>query len=132
MNFRNRKLVVTVRILLGLFILFSGITGWMAGSEMKNVPEPMVPTMMNLWNMGIFQLIKTTEIVVGIMLILGFLPALALLFLAPICVGVIVYNMVVAPLYVITGVIVTLFTGYLGYAYWDKYKAIFSDKKLNY
>ncbi len=109
----------------------SGVTGLMAGPEMQNVPAPMAPTMMQLWDMGIFQMIKVTEVVVGIMLILGFLPALALLFLAPICVGVIVYNTMVAPPYVTTGVIVTLLTMYLGYAYWDKYKAIFADKKLN-
>ncbi len=131
MNFRNRTLVVTIRILLGLFILMSGVTGLMAGPEMHTVPAPMAPTMMQLWDMGIFQLIKITEVVVGIMLVLGFLPALALLFLAPICVGVIVYNTMVAPAYVTTGVIVTLLTIYLGYAYWDKYKAIFADKKLN-
>ncbi len=131
MNFRNRKLVVTVRILLGLFIFFSGVSGLMAGSEMKNVPAPMVPTMMQLWDMGIFQLIKITEVVVGLMLIVGFLPALALLFLAPICIGVIVYNGTVAPQYVVTGVIVSVLTAYLGYAYWDKYRAIFADKKLN-
>ncbi len=131
MNFRNRKLVATVRILLGFFILFSGISGLAAGPEMKNVPAPMVPTMMQLWDMGIFQLIKTTEVVVGLMLIVGFLPALALLFLAPICIGVIVYNGTVAPQYVVTGVIVSVLTAYLGYAYWDKYRAIFADKKLN-
>ncbi len=131
MNFRNRKLVVSIRILLGLFIFFSGVSGLMAGPEMKNIPAPMVPTMAQLWDMGIFQLIKTTEIVVGIMLILGFLPALALLFFAPICVGVIVYNGTVAPLYVVTGVIVGILTAYLGYAYWDKYRAIFADKKFN-
>lgn len=131
MNLRNRKLVVTVRILLGLFILFSGISGFMAGAEMKNIPAPMVPTMSQLWNMGIFQMIKTTEIVVGIMLILGFLPALALLFMAPICIGVIVFNSSVAPQYLVSGMVVSILTAYLGYVYWDKYKAIFEDKKLN-
>ncbi|HRH23250.1 MAG TPA: hypothetical protein PK295_01310 [Candidatus Magasanikbacteria bacterium] len=131
MNFRNRKLAVTVRILLGLFILFSGVSGFMAGSEMKNIPAPMVPTMTHLWNMGIFQMIKTTEIVAGLMLIVGFLPALALLFLAPICVGVIVFDLNVAPEYLASGIVVNVLTAYLGYVYWDKYKAIFANKKLN-
>ncbi len=126
MNLRNRKLVLTVRTLLGLFFLFSGITGWMAGlSDMKGIPEPMIDTMRQLWNMHIFQMIKTTELVAGLMLVLGFLPALALLFLAPICVGVIVYNSHVAPEFLASGVIATILTAYLGYAYCDAYKAIF-------
>lgn len=131
MNFRNRKLVVTVRILLGLFIFFSGVSGLMAGPEMKNIPAPMVTSISQLWDMGIFQMIKVTEIVVGLMLILGFLPALALLFMAPICIGVIVYDLNTVPEYLASGVIVTILTAYLGYVYWDKYQVIFENRKLN-
>ncbi len=126
MNFRNRKLVIVIRILLGLFILFSGVSGLLAGSGMKNIPGPMVSSLSQLWNMGIFQMIKITEIVAGLMLIIGFLPALALLFLAPICIGVIVFNSMVAPQYLVSGIIVSVLTVYLGYVYWDKYKAIFT------
>jgi hypothetical protein len=31
----------------------------------------------------------------------------------------------IAPNFIISGVIVCLFNAYLGYAYWDKYKALF-------
>ncbi len=126
MNFRSRYLVITIRTLLGLMFVFSGVTGLIAGNNMmQGVPEAMIPTSQALWGMGIFQMIKTTEIVAGFMLVVGFLPALGLLFLAPICIGVLVYNSRVAPAYLASGIIVTIFTLYLGYAYWARYKTLF-------
>lgn len=125
-NFRNRYLVITVRVLLGLMFLFSGVTGILAASNgMQGVPEVMVISQWQLWDMGIFQLIKITEIVAGIMLITGFLPALALLFISPICVGLFAYDLSVAPGYFAGPIVITVMTAYLGYAYWDKFKAIF-------
>lgn len=130
LNFRHRYLIITVRVLLGLMFLFSGVSGILAASNgMQGVPEPMVISQWQLWDMGIFQLIKVTEIVAGIMLITGFLPALALLFVSPICVGLIIYDLHVAPDYIASGIVVSLMTAYLGYAYWDKFKAIFQRQQ---
>jgi uncharacterized membrane protein YphA (DoxX/SURF4 family) len=126
MNLRNRKVIITLRTLLGLMFLFSGVTGLMAGASMQGVPEPMVVPFQTLWQTGIIPMIKITEIVAGLMLVMGFLPALALLFVSPICVGIIVVNSMIAPAYLPTGIAVTLVTAYLGYAYWDKYRAIFA------
>lgn len=124
---RNRKVVLVVRVLFGLFMLFSGVSGFMASTdEMQGVPQEMITATKNLQDSGLFQLIKVTEIVAGLMLVLGFLPALALLFVAPIAVGIVVFNAFIAPMYVISGVIVCAFTAFLGYAYWDKYRAIFA------
>ena len=126
MNFRNRYLLITIRTLFGLFLIFSGVAGFLAaGKSMEGVPPDMVESTKVLWNTGIFQMIKVTEIVAGLMLVTGFLPALAAIFVAPIAVGIIVVNSMIAPSYVISGVIVCLLNAYLGYAYWDKYKALF-------
>jgi len=126
MNFRNRYLLITIRTIFGLFMIFSGVSGFLAaGKSMEGVPPEMIPTMQVFWNTGIFQMIKATETVAGLMLVTGFLPALAAIFIAPIAVGIVVVNSRIAPNFVITGVIVCLLTAYLGYAYWDKYKALF-------
>ena len=69
-----------------------------------------------------------TEIVAGLMLVTGFLPALAAIFLAPICIGVIIFNARVSPAYLPTGFIISAFNAFIGYAYWDKYKALFARK----
>ncbi len=127
MNFRNRKLVITVRIVLGLVFVFSGVTGFMSGfNGMQGIPAPMAHIMEHLWTSGIFQLIKSTEIVAGLMLVIGFLPALAAIFLAPVCIGALIFNAALAPAYIALPLAVTILNAFLGYAYWDKYRALFA------
>jgi uncharacterized membrane protein YphA (DoxX/SURF4 family) len=125
MNFRNKYLLITIRTLFGLLLIFSGVAGFLTAKSMQGVPPDMVEATKVLWNTGIFQMIKVTEIVAGIMFVTGFLPALAAIFIAPVAVGIIVVTSRIAPSNVIAGVIVCLLNAYLGYAYWDKYKALF-------
>src|SRR5574342_446852 len=127
MNFRNKYLLITIRTLFGLFMIFSGVMGFLAMSSgsMEGVPPEMVEATKVLVGTGIFHMIKVTEIVAGLMLVTGFLPALAAIFLAPIAIGIIVVNSMIAPNMVISGIIVSILNAYIGYAYWDKYKALF-------
>jgi len=125
MNFKNKYLVITIRILFGLFMIFSGVSGLLAGVDAKGIPEPMVPIIKSFWDTGIFQMIKITEVVAGFMLVINFLPALAAIFLAPIAIGIIVFNAMISPSYLAPGIVVSLLDIYLGYVYWDKYKALF-------
>ncbi len=125
MKFRHRYLIITVRVLLGLLLLFSGISGFVMGRTPQGVPESMIPMLHILWDTGIFHMIKVTEIVAGLMLVIGFLPALAAIFVAPLSVGIIIVNAMIAPSSLPLGIIVALFNIYLGYAYWDKYKTLF-------
>lgn len=125
-NFRHRYAVIAVRVLFGAFLMFSGFGGLQAGlSNFQGIPEPMVPATKMLWDMGLFQMIKVTELVAGLMLVVGFLPALAAIFIAPLAIGIIVFNARMSPEYLPTGIIVCLFNAYLGYVYWDKYKTLF-------
>ena len=126
MNFRHKYAVTTARVLLGLIFLASGIDGWYAGTH-NNVgvpPDMLVPTQ-HMWDLGLTQLVKTTEIVTGFMLVIGFLLWLATLVLASNCVGIVVITAKVAPQYLLPGVVVSVLTAYLGYAYWEKYRALF-------
>jgi len=126
MNFRNRYLVITIRILLGLTMLASGVSGLMMGRSTQGVPPQMVAFTQVFWASGIFQMVKVTEIVAGFMLVVGIFPALATLFLAPDAVGIVVVNARLMPSFLWIGAIVFVLTAYLGYAYWDRYKSIFS------
>jgi putative oxidoreductase len=126
MNFRNRYLIITVRIVLGLTMLASGISGLMMGNSTRGVPPQMVPFTQVFWASGIFQMVKVTEIVAGLMLLFNIFPALAALFLAPDVVGIVVVNSRLMPSFLWIGLVVFVLTAYLGYAYWNKYKLIFS------
>lgn len=125
MDYRNRKAVVGVRVLLGLFLLMSGVGGLMAGTDLNGIPAPMVPYMKALLDTGLFYMIKITELIAGAMLVVGFLPALAAIFIAPVSIGVLIFNGMVAPENLWSGLLLTVLNAYLGYAYWDKYKALF-------
>lgn len=125
MNFRNKYLLTTVRVLTGLLFAFSGGAGLMAGSSTEGVPPALVPVMQMLWASGLLPMIKVTELVSGLMLVSGLFPSLAAIFLAPICVGVLVFNSRLMPSFAPVGVVLCALDAYLGYAFWDKYKALF-------
>ncbi len=130
MNFRNKYLLTTLRVLTGLFFIMSGVGGLLAmqSPTLEGIPPQMVPMTQALIATGIFHMIKITEIVAGLMLVTGFLPALAAIFLAPICIGVLVFHARTSPESLPVGIIVTVLNVYFGYAYWDKYKQLFVRK----
>lgn len=128
MNFRNTYLVNTIRILFGLFMVFSGVSGLLMGPNAEGIPEDMILPTQVLWDTGIFQMIKVTEIVAGMMLVVGFLPWLAAILIAPIAVGIVIVNANMTPQFLFIGVLVCLLNGYLGYVYWDKYKQLFERR----
>ena len=59
MNFRNKYLLTTLRILTGLFFIMSGVGGLMAmqSPTLEGIPAAMVPTMRVLIDTGILQYI---------------------------------------------------------------------------
>jgi hypothetical protein len=107
-------------------MLASGISGLLMGNSTQGVPAKMVAFTQVFWASGIFQMVKVTEIVAGFMLLVGIFPALATLFLAPDVVGIVVVNARLMPSFLWLGAVVFVLTAYLGYAYWDRYKPIFS------
>jgi uncharacterized membrane protein YphA (DoxX/SURF4 family) len=125
MKLRNRYLVLTIRTLLGLIMLASGVSGLLMGNSTQGVPPQMVAFVEVFWASGIFQMVKVTEIVAGLMLVAGIFPALATLFLAPDVVGIVIVNARLMPSFLWIGGIVFVMAAYLGYAYWDKYEQIF-------
>jgi uncharacterized membrane protein YphA (DoxX/SURF4 family) len=114
MNFRNRYLVIAIRILLGLIMLASGISGLLMGNSTQGVPPKMVAFTQVFWASGIFQMVKVTEIVAGFMLLVGIFPALATLFLAPDVVGIVIVNARLMPSFLWLGAVVFVLTAYLG------------------
>ena len=133
MNLRNRYLLLTLRSFFGLAMVASGASG-MIMVLMDKLPTDSPPEQMAaldmLWATGIFQMIKVTEVVGGLMLLFGVLPQLAVLFLAPVGVGIVVFNARIAPPGVIAGLIVCAFLAYLTYAYWDCYRPLFRRPTL--
>lgn len=127
MNYRKRGLVVTVRMLLGAIFMFSGVSGLLTGGDVSNIPEPMATITTSLWTAGFFQMTKITEAIAGFMLLIEFLPALAAVILAPVVIGILVVNAMLMPSFIFIPLILSLLLIYLGYVYWDKYRALFQQ-----
>ena len=125
MDFRNRYLLHTVRTIFGLLMLASGVFGLLTMNDLSQVPPEMVPITQALIDSGILHMIKITEAVVGLLLVLNLFPALAAIFIAPVAVGIVVVNARLTPAFLPLGLVVCAFTAYLGYAYWPKYRQLF-------
>jgi len=120
----------TIRILFGLMLTATGAMGLfmpLPTEASAQFPQNALDASHALWNMGLFQFIKATELITGLMILFSFLPALAAVITAPIGLGIIVWCYALG-LPLIAGFVFSLLNAYLGYAYWNKYKPLFSRK----
>jgi uncharacterized membrane protein YphA (DoxX/SURF4 family) len=139
MDFKNKYLLGTLRILLGLLFLMAGIMGYLSsqslvqGNENSGVPEESQAMTLIYWDTGIIQLAKLVEVLIGLMLIFNILPALASNAMAPLSIGFIVINTAMGNSFgIILSLIILAINLYFGYVYWDKYKAMFEMKKYSF
>ena len=127
MNFRNKYLVITIRSLFGLALIALGIMGLFLQMPTEGLTPAMAAAVQGMSDLGIVKLIAAIELVAGFMLITGLLPAFGALLFAPITVGILAVHIVKEPSTILPGIIIALLNAYLGYAYWEKYKAIFTQ-----
>lgn len=120
------KRVVVTRVVFGLLWLFSGVMGFLSSDYAPDVPEPMLSLTTSLWDSGVLQLAKVVEIVVGLMLVFGFFPALAVLMLVPLLAGIFVINLFLSPSMLPVPLLLIVVTVFLMCAYWKQYKPLFS------
>ncbi|MCW9706393.1 hypothetical protein [Fodinibius salsisoli] len=120
----SKILVTSSRILLGLIFLIFGLNGFYTFIP---VPE-FHPFMEILVSSGYIYIIKTFEVVAGLLLLSNRFMPLALALLSPIVVNIIAYhifldsrNWFIAPL-------LLLLTGILVFHYWHYFRSIFSFK----
>lgn len=132
MDIKHKYVLTTLRIIFGAFMIFASIAGFLgakaivSGSPMEGLTKADIEATTILWNTGILHLVKLTELVVGLMLVFNFLPALAAIFIAPLSIGFIVYNAMTGHFSSIPmTIVIALINIYFGYVYFDKYKALF-------
>ncbi len=126
MDFRNKYLVITIRSLFGLALIALGIMGLFLQMPTEGLTPAMAAAVQGMNDLGIVKLIAVIELFSGIIIITGFLPAFGALLFTPITVGILAVHIVKEPSTILPGLIIALLNAYLGYAYWDKYKAIFT------
>jgi uncharacterized membrane protein YphA (DoxX/SURF4 family) len=125
MDFRNKYLLLTLRTLFGLMLLLMGGMGLFMAPPTEGLSEASAAALQGLDSLGIGKFIAVVEIIAGLLIITGFLPALGAVLVAPITVGIIVFHAVREPATIVAGIVFALFNIYLAYAYWDKFKPLF-------
>ncbi|MCA9478445.1 MAG: hypothetical protein KC535_04840 [Nanoarchaeota archaeon] len=118
MNLKNKYLVITLRVLFSLFLIFSGVSGLLAGPSAGTVPEPMRAITQMLWTIGIFPLAKVMEVIVGVLLLINRYPAFATVAFVPLSVGILVFNASISPAYLPTALLVAALNAYFIFVYW--------------
>jgi uncharacterized membrane protein YphA (DoxX/SURF4 family) len=93
------KMPLVARVLLGLVFLFGSVTFFL-----NLIPPPAdMPERLKTFNEGLmasgyfFNLLKTTELACGLMLVTGFFVPLALVVLAPISLNIFLVHAMLAP-----------------------------------
>ncbi len=126
MDFRNKYLVITIRTLFGLALLALGVMGLFLQMPTEGLTPAMAAALQGMNDLGITKLLAVIEIIAGLLIVTGFLPAFGVLLFTPITVGILAVHIVKEPSTIIPGIIIAFLNAYLGYVYWDKYKALFT------
>ncbi|MXX73783.1 MAG: DoxX family protein [Holophagales bacterium] len=105
-----KHLPTIARILLGLMFVFGGVTGLLQLAE-PEMGEDGAAFMGAIMDTGyLWPVIKVTEIVCGVLLILGMFVPLALVVLAPVVLNILLFHVFLEP----SGVAIGLFLVVLG------------------
>lgn len=129
----KQKLPIIARYLLGLLFTIFGAAG------LLNLipPPPDLPEKLMAFMNGImaaqyfFPLLKSTEIVCGILLLSGFAPALALVVLAPISINILFVHLFLTPGLenLIMPLAIIVLHAMAATKYWNIYRPLFARNK---
>ena len=129
MELRNKYLLITLRTIFGLALVAFGVMGLFFNPPTEGLTPATAAALQGLDALGVAQLIALAELIAGLLIITGFLPALGALLVAPITVGIIVFHLMREPSTIVPGIIFSALNLYFGYVYWEKYKSLFNYKK---
>jgi len=119
------RIAPIARILLGLVFFVFGLNGFFHFLPMPPLAERPGAFMGALAATGyMFPLIKATEVVAGLMLLLGRFVPLALILLAPIVVNILAFHLVLTPGEAGMSIVLTALTLFLAWAYRASFRGV--------
>ena len=124
----NRKLQMGSRILVGLMFFVFGLNGFLNFIPAPPPTENVAAFFDGLMSTGyFFPFLKGTEVVCGALLLLGVMPALALVVLAPITIQIFLFHAVMTPgiQNLIMPVVIIALQVNAARGYWSIYKPLF-------
>ncbi len=116
-----RHLPTIARVLLGLMFFVFGLNGFLnfiPPPPADQMPKALVEFSVAMMNTGfLFKLVKGTEVVMGLLLLLNRFVPLALTILAPVIVNIVAVHAFLAPSGVVMGFVILALELYLAWSY---------------
>lgn len=124
-----KHLPTIARILLGLAFVFGGVTGLFQLVEQPEVGEEAAAFMGAIMDTGyLWPVIKVTEIVCGVLLILGMFVPLALVVLAPVALNILLFHVFLEPSGLVFGLVLLVLGLYTAHQHWESFSGVLKRK----
>lgn len=125
--------MVIVRTLMGLLLLMSSVTFFLMMKGIIPMPEmpdgPLKSFNEGLAASGYFMvLLKVTEFVCGLLLLIGRFVPLAMVILSPIIINIVLTHIFLAPEAIGPGLFLFVGNIFLAYYYWDAFKPLLTSR----
>lgn len=123
------KLVTGSRIIFGLGFFIFGLNGFLQFMPTP-APSPEAGELMGAFAKTgyFFPMIKSIELITGLLLLLNFFTPLAIVLIAPILVGITTIHLFLNPAELPLMIFLHGLHGVLIYGYWNYFKSIFTKK----
>ena len=124
--------MIIVRTLMGLLLVFSAVAYFLMVMGVMPMPD-IPPGPLKTFNEGLaasgyfFTLLKITELVCGLLLLIGRFVPLALVIISPVIVNIVLTHAFLAPEGVVPGLFLALANIYLAYYYRDAFKPLLTS-----
>lgn len=120
-----KHLPTIARILLGLLFVFGGVTGLFQLVEQPEVGEEAAAFMGAIMDTGyLWPVIKVTEIVCGVLLILGMFVPLALVVLAPVVLNILLFHVFLEPSGLVFGLVLLVLGLYTAHQHRESFSGV--------
>ena len=126
-----RRLPMIARLLLGLMFFVFGLNGFLNFISPPKTPPPeaamaFAGAMMKTGYL--FQLVKGTETIVGLLLLLNRFVPLALVVIMPVIVNIVALHAFLAPSGIAAAIVILALELYLAWAYRDAYRSVLAAR----
>jgi putative oxidoreductase len=121
--------VVVARVLLGLIYFVFGLNFFLHFIPMPPVAGTAQSFMTGLFQSGyFFPFLKTIEVVLGALLIVGFFVPVSLVILMPVTINILLFHSFLTPGNALMSIVMIALHLYLAWAYRDYFKVLLSGK----
>ncbi len=124
-----KHLPLLARVVLGLIFAVFGVIGLFELGPQPEMSEEAGAFMGAIMDTGyLWPVIKVTEIVCGVLLILGLFVPLALVVLAPIALNILLFHVFLAPEGSVIGIVILVLGLYIAHQHRESYSAVLRRK----